>query len=410
MVQLSQTHIYSQSLKCSASLTANVLFLSFFKGCFHFDSERRTCVVHNFGLNAGRRGAVVVPRPPLPATPPPSTASPVPPRQRMPHSDSGRPQSGWNAAAPSPAAPRLSSEAEDELPEKERASQSAVASMAEATELDWLLNLGPVGPVRSETPASAVSHGSLSDFSRPHSSLFSRSTDLSSGRSSVLSGKTTPLGLDGCWHRTWGLINCLCPSTAGVTDSDPDGSGCLSPPHLSSAMELPRSSYPAEPTPHQSTTNTTTHPTYKPSSGQTKPYLTHPSSSIRSHSNKPTSRSKSSKPAENLPQGASIDPGLDPSLPSDLVTLAFTSTTWSSCPSPQRTTPCSASGAKLSPCPPLSGLESQRWPVLPPISPVRGEKRFLAATYGSFTASLHTPLNKDTGPDRGIKASSTVGR
>lgn len=42
----------------------------------------------------------------------------------------------------------------------------------------------------SLSPAS-LSRGSLSDFSRPPSSLFSRSVDLTSGRSSILSYRTS---------------------------------------------------------------------------------------------------------------------------------------------------------------------------------------------------------------------------
>lgn len=79
---------------------------------------------------------------------------------------------------------------------------------------------------------------------------------------------------------------------------------------------------------------------------------------------------------ENLPKEASEGPTSDPFLESDhgLTTLAFPSTTWSSCPSPQRTTPQSGSGLGLTPSAPVARLESHHWPVLPPISPVRGEK------------------------------------
>lgn len=169
----------------------------------------------------------------------------------------------------------------------------------------------------------------------------------------------------------------LCPFAANVTDSDPEGSFCVSPLHPSPVMELPLSPSPAGSKPHQSTTKTTTPPPYKPVFGQTKPSPSpRPISSICSHSDKPVSSSRSIKTAENLHKDASIDPGLNPSIDSDhgLVTLTFPSTTWSSCPSPQRTTPRSASGAKLTPSPPVSRLESHRWPVLPLISPVRGEK------------------------------------
>ncbi len=67
--------------------------------------------------------------------------------------------------------------------DEEREPHPAVASFME-------LRVGPAGPARSPSQASTSSHGSLSDLSRPPSSLFSRSTDLASGRSSVLPGKT----------------------------------------------------------------------------------------------------------------------------------------------------------------------------------------------------------------------------
>lgn len=167
----------------------------------------------------------------------------------------------------------------------------------------------------------------------------------------------------------------LCCFPADVTDSTPDGSICISL-HPSPVMELSLSSPPAGSSPNQATTKTTTPQPYKLVFGQTKSFSPHPISSIRSHSEKPASSSKSIKTADNLHKEASIDPGLHQSLESDqgLVTLTFPSTTWSSCPSPQMTTPRSASGAKLTPSPPVSRLDSHRWPVLPPVSPVRGEK------------------------------------
>lgn len=95
---------------------------------------------------------------------------------------------------------------------------------------------------------------------------------------------------------------------------------------------------------------------------------------------------------ESHPKEASGGPVSDPLSGSDqcLATLAFPSTTWSSCPSPQRTTPRPGSGPgsglgsgpgpEPGPGPGLTlsasvaRLESHRWPVLPPISPVRGEE------------------------------------
>lgn len=161
----------------------------FLEGYFHLDPDSRRNRVQNECLIAGRRSAVVVPYLPLPATPPSSTVNPTPPLQNTLHpSDSAAQQSQPNTVPPSPSSdPRPAPEEErDEVQEREP--QPDVVSI---TETDWKLHPGPAGPERSLSPASTVSHGSLSDLSRPPSSLFSRSTDLSSGRSSVLSGKTS---------------------------------------------------------------------------------------------------------------------------------------------------------------------------------------------------------------------------
>lgn len=129
--------------------------------------------------------------------------------------------------------------------------------------------------------------------------------------------------------------------------------------------------------PRRSSTNTTTPPVLcEPLLGQTKPLSPRPTSDVPPQTDITQSRRESTKTTENLNKGASLDPGLNPSSDSDRgpITLAFPSTTWSSCPSPQRTTPRSGSGPKLTPSASVTRLESHRWPVLPPISPVRGEK------------------------------------
>lgn len=154
-------------------------------GYFHLNPDRR-----NKGLIAGRRSAVVVPCLPLPATPPPSTIDPTPPHQNTLHPASAGQQSKPNTVPASPSDLHPAPEEKDEVQEREKAPRPALVSI---TESDWKLNLGPAGPERSPSPASKTLHGSLSDLSRPPSSLFSRSTDLASGRSSVLSGKTSSL-------------------------------------------------------------------------------------------------------------------------------------------------------------------------------------------------------------------------
>lgn len=159
----------------------------FFLGCFHLKSDKRRNGVQTEGLIRGRRSAVVVPSLPLPATPPPSTINPTPKHQNTLHLDSGGRESKLHTALTSPSCPHPAPEEKDESQEKEKAPRAAVAS---AAELDWELDLSPAGSEHPSSPTS-ISQGSLSDLSRPPSSLFSRSTNLTSGRSSVLSGKTS---------------------------------------------------------------------------------------------------------------------------------------------------------------------------------------------------------------------------
>ncbi|XP_018552775.2 uncharacterized protein LOC108897564 [Lates calcarifer] len=331
------------------------------EGCFHLKSDKRRNGVQTEGLIRGRRSAVVVPSLPLPATPPPSTINPTPKHQNTLHLDSGGRESKLHTALTSPSCPHPAPEEKDESQEKEKAPRAAVAS---AAELDWELDLSPAGSEHPSSPTS-ISQGSLSDLSRPPSSLFSRSTNLTSGRSSVLS--------------------------ADIRGSGSEGSGCFSPPQPSPVMPSPLASYPpARSSLHQSSMNTTTNPPlYLPLFGQTQPLPPRPTSGPHLNSDKPLSSGKSTKTAEHPHQDAFIDPGLNLSLESDhgLVTLAFPSATWSSCPSPQRTTPYSGSGAKLTPSPPASRLESHRWPVLPPISPVRGRCATAASRYSELSCS-----------------------
>ncbi|TDG96573.1 hypothetical protein EPR50_G00230120 [Perca flavescens] len=329
------------------------------EGYFYLNPDRR-----KNGLQiAGRHSAAVVPCILLPAAPPSSTINPTPPYQNTPQPDCERQQSKLNTVLASPSHPNLAPGEKDEGQERERVKQPAVVSI---TESDWKMHLGPAGPEHSPPPASTISHGSLSDLSRPPSSLFSRSTDLASGRSSVLSG-------------------------AEMKDSDPEGISCFSPLQPCPVMKSPFASYPpAGSNPHQSSTNaTTTPPLYEPLFGQTKPLSPRPKSIVLSKSDKPLSRRESTKTTENLHQDASIDPDLHPSLDSDhgLNTLAFPSATWSSCPSPQMTTPSSGSGPKLTPSASVSQLESHRWPVLPPISPVRGRCGSAASRYSELSCS-----------------------
>ncbi|XP_029318070.1 protein transport protein SEC31-like [Cottoperca gobio] len=289
----------------------------------------------------GSSPAVVVPSLPLPAAPPSSTFNPTPPHLNNLHDDFETQQSKPDSVPASPSRPHPASEGKEEFHERERT--PAELSVTES-------------PEQSPPPASTISHGSLSDFSRPPSSLFSRSTDLASGSSSVLSD---------------------------IRDSDPEGSTCFSPLRPCSVMESPSgSSPPAGCNPRQSSTNATATPPL------CEPLPPRPTSGVRPPSDEPLSRRESAK-TEKLHQDASADPGLHPSLDSDhgLVTLAFPSTTWSSCPSPQMTTPRSGSGPKLTPPASVTLLESHRWPVLPPISPVRGRCGTAASRFSELSCS-----------------------
>ncbi|XP_054862585.1 uncharacterized protein LOC118469314 [Amphiprion ocellaris] len=315
-------------------------------GRFHLGPDRRTSGVQNAGLITGRRSAVAVPRLRLPATPPPSTINPTPPQPNTPQPDAEGQQSQTNIAPSTPSClpPPHPEHQKDEVPVREKLLQPAVV------EPDVDLNIRPAGSTLSASPTS-LSQGSLSDLSRPPSSLFSRSTDLSSGRSSVLSDKTT----------------------ADILDLDPEGSARLSPLQPSPTMPLPLTS-PAGSNLHQSFSSTKSL-LYEPLFGQTKPLSPRQAASFHLNSDKPPSSSRrSTKTAENLHLDPSVGPDLNPSLDSDRgrATPAFRSATWSSCPSPQRTTPHSGSAAKVTPSRPASRLEPYRWPVLPPISPARG--------------------------------------
>ncbi|CAJ1054513.1 uncharacterized protein LOC122871396 isoform X4 [Xyrichtys novacula] len=316
------------------------------EGDFTLSMDRRSNSTQN--RVSGRRSTVVVPCPPLPALPPSSTNYPTYlPHPNTPRHDTSSP--GIVPSSPASSNPSPPGEEKDEPKEREKPPQPALASI---TELDLTLEFEAAGSVRSSPPASLASHGSLSDFSRPSSSLFSRSTNLASGRSSVLSD---------------------------VIDSEPGGSVGLSPLHPHSASSLPVRS-----NPHQSAMSTTaTPPLCEPLPGlQRSPsppstFLVDPET---------FSRCESAKTTENQHQAASTDPAFD----SDLgpVTLAFPSATWSSCPSPPKTTPLrSDSGPKLAPSASLTQLESHRWPVLPPISPVRGRCGTAASRYSELSCS-----------------------
>ncbi|XP_065807649.1 uncharacterized protein [Labrus bergylta] len=337
----------------SIAHTLTALKTQTLEGNFQLPDRRRNVVPNQVG---GRRSAVVVPCLPLAASPPSVKLSPSPPHQNTPHLDSNKP----DTVQTSPPSPHSAPEENDDVQEREKSPPQP--DLVSITEPDLNEGLGPPGTDRSLSPTSVVSDGSLSDFSRPHSSLFSRSTDLASGRSSVLSGDITDL----------------------------EASVCLSPLHPRSAMSSPSApNSPAGFTPRQSAMNTTaTSKLYEPETDSCKPVLSRSASVVNSQTSKPPSRCESL--TENQHQAASTDPALNPHLDSDpgLVTLAFPSATWSSCPSPLGSTPpSSGSGPKLTPTASVTRLESHRWPVLPPISPVRGRCGSAASRYSELSCT-----------------------
>lgn len=122
----------------------------------------------------------------LPATPPPSGLSSTP-EHDPPHLDSDRRRSKLNTIQTTPTLTPPSNiaplQTENAVTVVEKVLRPA------PVEPDWNPNVGLSGSERS-TSAASLSMGSLSDFSRPPSSWFSRSTELASGRSSILSDKT----------------------------------------------------------------------------------------------------------------------------------------------------------------------------------------------------------------------------
>lgn len=164
------------------------------------------------------------------------------------------------------------------------------------------------------------------------------------------------------------LLISLCRLAADIRDSDPEGRACFSPLLPCPVMQSPLASCPPTGSSRRgSSMNITASP------ARFEPLPPRPASGVLSQADKPPSKGES---ANNLHQDASGAPVPNPPLDSDrgLITLAFPSTTWSSCPSSQRTTLRSGSGPNLTPSASVTRLESHRWPVLPPISPVRGEK------------------------------------
>lgn len=132
-------------------------------------------------MNQGRC-PVLLPQLPAPSTPQSSTSNPSPPPQNTLRLNSEGQQDNVDSVATSPnyTCPHVEENTEVQVKEPQ-ADVSPMESMK--------VYLHSAGPASSPSPPSTISHRSCSDFSRPPSRVFSRSTNLS-GRISGLSGKS----------------------------------------------------------------------------------------------------------------------------------------------------------------------------------------------------------------------------
>lgn len=190
------------------------------------------------------------------------------------------------------------------------------------------------------------------------------------------------------------LTTCLfvCLFTENV-ESDPQGSVGFSLHQLSPVMQLPQTSSSPSELNHEGsfkkTSSTSTPALCKSLCDQPELCSPCPVPTSQPNSDKPLSSRRSSKTAEHSNPDTSTDVSFSqfPFPDEERATLEFPSIPLSSQLNPLRTSPRSV-GAKLTPSPTQSRLELHSWPVLPPISPVRGERW---ALYGVFTPS--SPLS-----------------
>lgn len=156
---------------------------------------------------------------------------------------------------------------------------------------------------------------------------------------------------------------------ADIGDLDPKGAVRLCPPlQPLPALRPSLTSSPGAESIRQRAASRAVPPTEELRSGRTEPRPD--SSAVHLLSDDPANVCES----ENLLLDASTDPHPPSESEPGLALLAYPSATWSSCPSLQRTSRWSGSGPDLPPSPPQGQLDPHRWPVLPPISPVKGEK------------------------------------
>ncbi|XP_045063298.1 vegetative cell wall protein gp1-like isoform X2 [Coregonus clupeaformis] len=170
----------------------------------HSCADSRIRSLQHCSTTRGRRLAVVVPCVPVPVSPSPSRSSPELPVCPSPTSptvtDSGQQGTGPNPA-PASALPHVHTQ------KGEKETEDGVKEMGEGPSAssgafcpprpDQEPNSGPEDIDPSGSPVPSVCEGSLSDFSRPPSSQFSRSTDLGSGQSSALCANLSDLDSEG---------------------------------------------------------------------------------------------------------------------------------------------------------------------------------------------------------------------
>ncbi|XP_075886056.1 uncharacterized protein LOC142890713 isoform X2 [Nelusetta ayraudi] len=319
------------------------------EGSCHLVPARRTGPVQTEALLGDKNRAAAAapppappldpPPPPVPATPPSSTNIPTP----LSWISGGQP-SRPDSLPPSPAEVQPAAWEKHAAyyhhhQQQQQQQPPAALSVTETTPALTPLSAGWSSP---PSPTSAASCVSLSDLSRPSSSLFSRSTSLSSGRRSFLSAVC----------RDW--------------NPDDDPAAC-SPPLRPSPSPSP------SPLPDHLPVASPALP--KPTCGPPRTRPPRRASAVQL-----LSRGQSAhglRPDSASCVAAEPSSGGHPALPAS---LTFPSTTWSSCPSPQ-----SSTAPNLSPGGPAARLESLRWPVLPSISPVRG--RCSSAASGSSEVS-----------------------
>ncbi|MEQ2310761.1 hypothetical protein AMECASPLE_012522 [Ameca splendens] len=302
-----------------------------------------------------RHYAAVLPRLQIPATPPlsPSSFDPNPLQHNTPHLDPKGQESNLRIIPATkihpPPGPPVSPHVSPQ-PEEKVVSERETVFQPVSKEPDWDLNLRSSGSSHSASPTS-LSMGTHSRLSRPSSSLFSRSTDLFSGRSSILSDLTA----------------------ADTLDSYPERSVGASPSELSPMMQSPVTSFtPTELTLQQPLKNSTCKSASslpeKLSDEFRRACSPVSAPGAKSTSDKPQSTKRMTKTAGSINLDTSTECVTNLSLSADeeLNKRVFP------CRSPLGTIPGLQSGAKLTPCPPPSRLDSHRWPVLPPISPNRG--------------------------------------